>query len=237
MITKGEMHRVAAERVAEISREFTEGFKFLEDYPKSATFFGSNQVREGDFYYEDARKLSARLVKELGYSIVSGGSLGIMEAADRGAREAGGNSLGLLIELPHAQPINPYITKSINFHYFFARKVCLAFGAEVFIFYPRGLGTLDEFFELATLIQTKKITGVPVICVGREYWSELRDFLKEEMLAHGYIERANMDLFTITDSHDKILEIVKSAPVRVEVPFNGPSDLLDQKSKVGASPL
>jgi|SRR3989344_4137066 len=219
MITKEEMHKVAAERVAEIAREFSEGFRFLEDYPKSATFFGSNQAKEGDFYYEDARKLSGKFVKELGYSIVSGGSLGIMEAADRGAKETGGTSLGLLINLPNGQPTNTYITKSIGFHYFFARKVCLAFGAEVFIFYPGGFGTLDEFFELATLIQTKKITGVPLICVGSEYWNKLKNFMQEEMLAHGAIQPEHLDLLTITDNHDEILEIVKNAPVRVAIPF------------------
>ena len=219
MITKEEMHKVAAERVAEIAREFSEGFRFLEDYPKSATFFGSNQAKEGDFYYEDARKLSGKFVKELGYSIVSGGSLGIMEAADRGAKETGGTSLGLLINLPNGQPTNTYITKSIGFHYFFARKVCLAFGAEVFIFYPGGFGTLDEFFELATLIQTKKITVVPLICVGSEYWNKLKNFMQEEMLAHGAIQPEHLDLLTITDNHDEILEIVKNAPVRVAIPF------------------
>ena len=228
MITKEEMHKVAAERVAEIAREFSEGFRFLEDYPKSATFFGSNQAKEGDFYYEDARKLSGKFVKELGYSIVSGGSLGIMEAADRGAYEAGGNSLGLLIQLPDEQPINPFITQSISFHYFFVRKVCLTFGAEVFIFYPGGFGTLDEFFEIITLIQTKKIGNIPVICVGSDYWNKLKSFMEEEMLAHGAIEPAHLNLFTITDSHDEIVDIIKKVPVKISVPFTE----IDQKVAV-----
>jgi len=223
ILSRPEMEKIAAERVAEISREFTEGFKFLQDYPKSVTFFGSNQVKEDNPFYQSARELSGRMVKELGYSIVSGGGPGIMEAADRGAFEAGGNSLGLLIRLPDEQPVNSYITKSISFYYFFARKVCLAFGAEVFIFYPGGFGTLDEFFEIITLIQTKKIGNVPLICVGSEYWNGIRKFMEEEMLKRGYIRDEHLNLFTITDSHDEIMEIVKNIPVRISIPFNGHS--------------
>lgn len=208
-LSRAEMHQVASERVAEISREFTEGFAFLENYPKSVTFFGSNQFKEDNPYYQNARTLSARMVKDLGYSVVSGGGPGIMEAADRGAFEAGGNSLGLLIKLPHEQPTNPYITKSISFYYFFARKVCLVFGAEVFVFYPGGFGTLDEFFEILTLIQTRKILNVPLICVGSEYWNPLKEFIKTNMLERGTIQDGDMNLFTIVDNHDEIIELIK----------------------------
>ncbi len=224
MLTRAAMQKVAAERVAEISREFTEGFAFLADYPKSVTFFGSTEAQPGDFYYEDARRLSARLVKELDYSVVSGGGPGIMEAADRGAYEAGGNAIGLLIDLPDTQPTNVYIKKSTSFYYFFARKVCLAFAAEAFIFYPGGFGTLDEFFELITLIQTRKISGVPLICVGSEYWLKLKEFMKTEMLkherlAHDAILPSHLDLFTITDNHDEIIDIIKKSPVHDNIPF------------------
>lgn len=208
-LSRAEMHKVASERVAEISREFTEGFEFLEDFPKSVTFFGSNQFKEDSPYYQSARTLSGRMVKELGYSVVSGGGPGIMEAADRGAFEAGGNSLGLLIKLPHEQPVNAYISKSISFYYFFARKVCLAFGAEVFIFYPGGFGTLDEFFEILTLIQTRKIMNVPLICVGSEYWNSLKELMKAKMLERGAIKDGDLDLFTISDSHDEIIDIIR----------------------------
>jgi uncharacterized protein (TIGR00730 family) len=217
--TREDLERLASARVAEISKEFTEGFKFLEDYPQSVTFFGSNKVREDDPYYQSARELSGRLVTELGYSVVSGGGPGIMEAADRGAYEAGGNSIGLLIKLPHEQPTNNYIKKSISFYYFFARKVCLAYGAEVFIFYPGGFGTLDEFFEIVTLVQTKKLINTPIICVGSEYWNGLKGFMAERLLKTGYIQKAESDLFTITDSHDEIIEIIKKIPVRIDVPF------------------
>ena len=218
-LTRDEMHKIAADRVAEIAKEFSVGFEFLEDYPKSVTFFGSTQSHEGDFYYDKARELSGRIVKELGYSVVSGGGPGIMEAADRGAYEAGGNSLGLLIKLPNGQPVNPYIKKSVSFYYFFARKVCLAFGAEVFIFFPGGYGTLDEFFEIITLIQTRKIAGVPIICFGSEYWNKLKSFIEDELLSRHAINASDAKLFTITDNLDEIVEIIKKVPVVGTIPF------------------
>lgn len=218
-LTREEMHKIAANRVAEIAREFTAGFEFLENYPRSVTFFGSTKSEEGDFYYEKARELSSRIVKELNYSVVSGGGPGIMEAADRGAFEAGGDSLGLLINLPNGQPVNKYIKKSISFYYFFARKVCLAFGAEVFIFFPGGYGTLDEFFEIITLIQTKKLSGAPLICFGSEYWNKLRSFMESELLTRHAINLDDLKLFTITDSLDEIIKIVKKVPVVGTIPF------------------
>lgn len=218
-ISRREMHETAVQRVSDISKEFAEGFEFLEDYPKSVTFFGSTKTGESDPDYQSARELSSRLVKELGYSVVSGGGPGIMEAADRGAYDAGGNSIGLLIRLPNGQPTNKYIKKSVSFYYFFARKVCLTFGAEVFIFYPGGYGTMDEFFEIVTLIQTEKIPKVPVICVGSSYWNKIKDMMRQEMLDKGMIEESDLELFTITDSHDEIIDIVKNTPVRNGVPL------------------
>src|SRR3989344_586380 len=208
-LSRAEMHKVTSERIAEISREFTEGFAFLEEFPKSVTFSGSNQFKEDNPYYQSARTLAGRMVKELGYSVVSGGGPGIMEAADRGAFEAGDNSLDLLIKLPNAQPVNAYITKSVSFYYFFARKVCLAFGAEVFIFYPGGFGTFDEFFEILTLIQTRKIMNVPLICVGSVYWNPVKDLMRKNMLARGTISDGDLDLFTVTDNLDEIIDIIK----------------------------
>ena len=220
-LSKKEVHKVAAERVAEIAREFTEGFKLLENYPRSVTFFGSRLVTEDHPDYQDARELSSRIVKELGYSIVSGGGPGIMEAADRGAFEVGGDSLGFLVQIPTGQPINAFLKKSMSFYYFFARKVCLAFGAEVFIFYPGGYGTLDEFFEIITLVQTNKIMGVPMICVGSEYWNKVKSFMEEELLSRGFIYENDLSLFTITDNHDEIIDIIRKAPLREGIPFNG----------------
>jgi len=224
------MHKVAAERVSEISKEFTEGFKFLEDYPKSVTIFGANQFREDNPYYISARALASRLVKELGYSIVSGGGPGIMEAANRGAFEAGGNSLGLLIKLPEAQVVNNYITKLFAAYYFFVRKVCLSFSAEAFIFYPGGFGTLDEFFEILTLIQTRKITHTPLICVGSEYWKALKKFIKKEILSRGAVTEEDLELFYIVDDHDEIIDIIKKVRIRMGIPFGG-TDIKTESDK------
>jgi len=209
-LSRVEMQKLALKRVAEISREFTEGFDFLADYSKSVTFFGANQFREDNPHYADARKLASYIVEKLGYSIFSGGGPGIMEAANRGAFEAGGNSLGLLIKLPEGQITNKYITESFASYYFFVRKVLLSFSAEAFIFFPGGFGTLDEFFEILTLVQTKKIIGIPIICVGSEYWNKLRKFMEEEQLSRGAITTEDLNLFHIVDDHDKIIEIIKS---------------------------
>ncbi len=220
-LSREEMHKVASQRVHEISKEFTDGFEFLEDYPKSVTFFGANQFKDDNPYYLSAHTLASRLVKELGYSIVSGGGPGIMEAASRGAFEAGGNSLGLLIKLPHEQVVNEYITKSFSAYYFFVRKVCLSFSAEAFVFYPGGFGTLDEFFEILTLIQTSKITHTPLICVGSEYWNALKGFMEKEVLARGAISENDLELFHIVDDHDEIIEIIKKVHIQMGVPFAG----------------
>src|SRR3989344_8417927 len=222
-LSRVEMQKLALKRVAEISREFTEGFDFLADYSKSVTFFGANQFREDNPHYADARKLASHIVEKLGYSVFSGGGPGIMEAANRGAFEAGGNSLGLLIKLPDGQITNKYITKSFASYYFFVRKVLLSFSAEAFIFFPGGFGTLDEFFEILTLIQTKKIEGAPLICVGSEYWNKLKEFMEKEMISRGTISSNELELFHIVDSHDEIIEIIKKVPVRIGVPFSGTS--------------
>ncbi|MDP2651397.1 MAG: TIGR00730 family Rossman fold protein [bacterium] len=225
LLTKEEMREIASKRNSEIQKEFTNGFDLLENYPRSVTFFGSTQTDHSNVYYKDARVLAHRIAKELGYSVITGGGPGIMEAANRGAHEVGGNSLGLTIKLPLGQRTNKYIDKEIEFYYFFVRKVCLTFSAEAFIFYPGGFGTLDEFFEVATLIQTKKIEGVPIICVGVEYWSKLTSFMETEMLSRGAISLNDLGLFAITDDHETILEIIKKAPVKTGMLLNKHSPL------------
>jgi uncharacterized protein (TIGR00730 family) len=224
-LTKEEVREMAHLRLATISKEFEKGFRFLEDHPKSVTFFGSNQFKEDNPYYISARMLASRIGDELNYSILSGGGPGIMEAANRGAKESGGRSLGLTIKLPREQIINNYITHQLDLYYFFVRKVCLSFSAEAFIFFPGGYGTLDEFFEILTLVQTRKVSGVPIVCVGSEYWNKVNDLIKTEMLARGAVEPEDLALYTITDDHDQIIDIIRNVPVRTGLPFNGGSTL------------
>lgn len=219
-ITLLEISEAAQKRVELISREFSQGFEFIKNYPRSVTFFGSARVKENEPYYEKAKNLARRIVKELHYSVVTGGGPGIMEAANRGAFEAGGNSVGLNIELPKEQTINQYITHSLSFHYFFIRKVCLSFSAEAYIFFPGGFGTLDEFLEITTLIQTAKIPRAPIILVGDEYWKHLASFFKEKILSKEMIESEDLDLFTITENESKIIELIKNAPIRLGLKYD-----------------
>lgn len=207
-----EMQEIASKRVSGIAEEFRAGFEFLAHYPMSVTFFGSSKFDPENPYYKSAETLASRIVREVGCPIVSGGGPGIMEAANKGAHEAGGDSLGLLIELPEGgQRTNEYITKSIPFHYFFVRKVCLAFSAETFIFFPGGFGTMDELFELLTLIQTKKVEGVPLVCVGKDYWEIWKKEMEKEMLDRGAIDKEDLDIMHITDNHDEVIDIIKRA--------------------------
>jgi len=221
ILSIADMQKATEERVYEISREFTQGFKFLEKYPRSVTFFGSTRFKEDHPYYKKARNLAGRIVKELDYTVISGGGPGIMEAANRGAKESGGNSIGLTIRLPKEQVMNGYLTNHIDFYYFFSRKVCLAYSAETFLFFPGGFGTLDEFSEIITLLQTHKVPKVPVILVGKDYWSEVFDFLKNTFLSIGTIELEDLELFKIIDDEDEILSIIRSTPVREMLPYAG----------------
>ena len=214
-LTLSEISEAAKKRVALISSEFTNGFEFIKNYPRSVTFFGSARTKEEEPYYEKARALAKRIVEDLRYAVITGGGPGIMEAANRGAYEAGGNSIGLTIELPLEQETNKYLTDKIGFHYFFSRKVCLAFSAEAYIFFPGGFGTLDEFVEIVTLIQTNKIPKAPIILYGNAHWNEFELFVKNTLIREKFIDEADTLLYVITEDHDKILEIIKSAPIRL----------------------
>lgn len=220
-LTRAELMNATQERVYEISREFTQGFKFLENYPRSVTFFGSARFAEDHPEYIRARNIASRIVTELQYSVVTGGGPGIMEAGNRGAKEAGGNSIGLTIRLPKEQIMNKYMTSHVDFYYFFSRKVCLTYSAEAFLFFPGGFGTLDEFFEVITLLQTKKVPQVPVILVGSSYWNNAIQFLKNTLLAEKTIDETDFELFSVVDNEDEIIEILKKAPVREYTPYNG----------------
>lgn len=193
--------RVGGMRLAKIIQEFAKGFHFLKNYGKSATFFGSARCSAGDKHYEEAKKLASLLAKD-DFAIITGGGPGIMEAANRGAMEAGGKSAGINIQFDHAQNINPYVKESISLHYFFARKVMLSFASEVYVFFAGGFGTLDEFFEMITLVQTRKIDPIPIILVGKEYWNPLLKWIEKDV----YQKRRNIDKEDM-----KIYRLVKDA--------------------------
>lgn len=210
-----EIHRIIKNKVHRIDREFTEAFEFINGFEKSVTFFGSSRSAENDPHYEKARHLARRIATELDYTILTGGGGGIMEAANRGAYEAGKRSVGLNIRLQSEQNLNSYTSTSMHFYYFFIRKVALSFSAEAYVFFPGGFGTLDELFEILTLIQTKKIHRVPIILVGHDYWEKFQEFMRKVLYEeHAAIDEEDMALYTITDDEDKIMDIIKRAPVR-----------------------
>ena len=213
--SKSDIH--AGEVVAHlehINREFSDGFEFLKKYPKSVSIFGSSQAKPDGDVYKKTEELAGRISRELGYAVITGGGPGIMEAANKGAYEAGGVSLGLNVSLPHERSTNAYATQAIKFSYFFSRKTMLVFAAEAYIFFPGGYGTFDELFNVLTLIQTGKIPRVPVVLFDSKYWNPLRDFMLEHTCKkYGAISESDLGYFEITDSLDRAIEIIKKAPI------------------------
>ncbi|MBI1745245.1 MAG: TIGR00730 family Rossman fold protein [Acidobacteria bacterium] len=194
-------------RVLRITGEFISGFDALADVGAAVAIFGSARTREEDAMYQAARDLSALLAKS-GFAVVTGGGPGIMEASNRGAREAGGLSIGCNIELPMEQGINPYVDVAINFRYFFVRKTMFVKYSEGFIIFPGGFGTVDELFEALTLIQTGKIDHFPVVLFGSAYWGGLVHWLKKAVLTEGKIDPQDMDLMLVTDSPEEACRII-----------------------------
>ncbi len=194
-------------RVMRIMSEFVQGFDALAEMPDAVTIFGSARVRPGDPDYEAAVTV-ARMLGEAGFAIISGGGPGIMEAANKGAQEAGVYSVGLNIELPFEQHVNPYVDLALEFRYFFVRKTMLVKYAQAFVIFPGGFGTMDEMFEALTLVQTGKITNFPVILFNSGYWQGLMDWMRSAMLAGGKISEADLDLMILTDSPQEVCDIV-----------------------------
>jgi len=201
-------------RIFRIMAEFVEGFEFLYPLRREITIFGSSFMNESCKWYTEAVKMG-NLLAEGGFTVVTGGGPGIMEAGNRGAFEGGGESVGLDIELPQEQRRNKYVKKGIGFHYFFTRKVMLTASAQAYIFFPGGFGTLDEFFEMVTMVQTEKMEKVPIVCVGAEYWSGIDKWIKSTLLEEYKTVRQNdVEIYKIVNSAEEAYEIVRNSKER-----------------------
>lgn len=197
-------------RVMRIQSEFVEGFGALADVGRAVSVFGSARTPPDDPRYERAVDLGARLAVA-GYAVITGGGPGIMEAANKGAVQAGGESIGLGIELPFEQGLNDYVELGMNFRYFFARKTMFVKYAQGFVVFPGGFGTLDELFEALTLVQTRKVTAFPIILVDSGYWGGMLDWLKNTLVDEGSIAPGDVDLVTMTDDVDHVLSVLNDA--------------------------
>jgi uncharacterized protein (TIGR00730 family) len=194
-------------RVFRIMGEFVEGFDALAKVGSAVTIFGSARVPPEHPQYQVARE-TARLLGEAGFSIITGGGPGVMEAANRGARDAGALSIGCNIELPFEQHINEYVDVAINFRYFFVRKTMFVKYAEAFVIFPGGFGTLDELFEALTLIQTGKVRDFPLILFGSDYWQGLLDWIRDPLLAEGKVSPNDLELMVVTDDPREVLRVI-----------------------------
>lgn len=195
-------------RVFRIMGEFVDGFETLSKIGPAVSIFGSAKAKKGSRYYKLAEHIATLLVEE-GYTIITGAGPGIMEAGNKGAKEAGGESIGLNIEVPSVQKPNRYVTMLLSFRYFFCRKVMFAKYSKAFVVMPGGFGTLDELFEALTLVQTKRIAPFPIIIIGREYWSGLMEWMKKTMLSHEYLSESDLELFHLADKPEEVIEILR----------------------------
>jgi uncharacterized protein (TIGR00730 family) len=201
-------------RVFRIMAEFVEGFQFLSTLKKEVTIFGSARTSPDNRWYREAVKLGY-LLGSHDYTVVTGGGPGIMEAANKGAYDSGGESVGLNIQLPEEQRVNPFVKRSRAFHYFFTRKVILAASAQAYVYFPGGFGTMDEFFEIITLIQTGKSEALPIVLVGHDYWDGLMTWVKETMYEEfEAIAREDLERFTIVDTAEEAFKIIETSTER-----------------------
>lgn len=197
-------------RVLRIMAEFVEGFEKLGDVKDAVAIFGSARTPTSDPSYVQAVH-TAKLLAEAGFPIITGGGPGIMQAANQGALDGNGLSIGCNIELPHEQGTNPYVRRSLFFRFFFVRKTMFAKYSMAFVVFPGGYGTLDELFEALTLIQTGKVSVFPVVLVGKKFWQGLVDWLRQTMLAEGKISPGDLDLFHVTDDPEEVVRIISAA--------------------------
>ncbi len=204
-----ELRREDPWRIFRIMAEFVDGFSIMSRVGPAVSMFGSARIKPGTKMYKDGVE-TGRLLSKAGYSVITGGGPSIMEAGNKGAFLAGGESIGLNIELPFEQKPNPYVTTMINFHYFFSRKVMFVKYAKAFVIFPGGFGTFDEFFESMTLIQTKRIEKFPVILYGSKYWKGLLDWLEGSVLKSGCIDPADLKIYKVADSPQAVLKHIKN---------------------------
>jgi uncharacterized protein (TIGR00730 family) len=195
-------------RMFRIMAEFVDGFEALSKYHPAVTIFGSTRIRPGDEVYQKAEQIG-KLLAENGFAVITGGGPGVMEAANKGAASAGGNSIGLNIELPLEQKPNPYANITLHFRYFFVRKVMFVKYAVAYIILPGGFGTMDELLESITLIQTQKIRPFPVILVGSNYWKGFLDWIKEKVLKDGKISPSDLEILQLIDEPTEIIKAIK----------------------------
>jgi uncharacterized protein (TIGR00730 family) len=207
-------------RVFRIMSEFVDGFDMLSQVGKAVTIFGSARLKENHKMYKLAEKTAFLLGKE-GYAVITGGGPGIMEAANKGAKESGTESVGLNIELPFEQVPNKYITLLLDFHYFFCRKFMFLKYAKAFVIFPGGFGTLDELFESITLIQTKRMPRFPVILVGKAYWQTMMDWVDKTILAEKCVSQEDLDIVQIVDTPEQVLKVVKDFYAKEKRKING----------------
>ncbi len=201
-------------RIFRIMSEFVEGFQFLSETKSEVTFWGGTRVPASSKWYKEAEKLG-RMCAKGGYTVITGGGPGIMEAGNKGAMEAGGLSLGFNIQLPMEQSLNKYVTKGLAFHYFFSRKVVMAASSQAYVFFPGGFGTLDEFYEIVTLIETKKMERTPVICMGKEFWGGLFAWMDEvQVKKFKVIDKKDVSIIQVVDSAAEAYEIIKVSEER-----------------------
>lgn len=201
-------------RIFRIMAEFVEGFQFLSESEKEVTIFGSARFLETHRWYKEAQQLGALLATH-GFTVITGGGPGIMEGANRGADDEGGMSIGLNIQLPSEQRINPYVNRSHAFYYFFTRKVMLAASAQAYVFFPGGFGTMDELFEMLTLIQTHKSQAVPVVLVGKAFWTPLVAWMRAHMAVDlETISPEDLELFQVVDTAEEAFSYIKDSEER-----------------------
>jgi hypothetical protein len=195
-------------RIFRIMSEFVDGFEVLSRFGRAVSIFGSARAKPGSKFYKAAEEVAYHIAKA-GYAVITGSGPGLMEAANKGAQRAGGESIGLNIHLPCEQKPNRYVDTVLGFRYFFVRKVMFVKYAKAFVIMPGGYGTLDEFFEAITLIQTERIAKFPVILFGSQYWKPLLEWLKKTVHSHGHVDRGDLDLIMVVDKPEEAAQAIK----------------------------